>query len=668
LPGRFREQNEELRGSVVTSRASTIGTLVIGREEGQPRSLARLRARRRAYGIAAECELLTDELSRLEHRNWSDLFGRVLLVSRRLIALLAPGGDDDTLFDEQLKPKGRLADTHGELVAAVQSITIGGSSGFDNETVARAVQAIRSLATNLFVAEEVLASPKEERKKPVPTTVSERRSRVLVTDDDPGILRILQRTLEGWGLEVLTAGNGQKALDVVAADDAIDLILTDIEMPVLDGVALLEQLKANPDKRSIPVIVVSSKDDMGSVSRCIELGAEDHISKPFAPQILNARVRASLDRKRLHDAETDALRRVGEIITAAEAVEVGEYTPGALSGVAATHDGLGKLARVFERMVSTLKSKEERLRRRLLRLRSEVSESQVGSAVRFDVDDDALKVGDVVSGRFEIIDRLGQGGMGAVYHARDRELKEDVALKIVRRDVLDKDPLILERLKSEIRLARKLSHPNIVRSHDLGEWNGRYFITMEKVQGVTVADLLDRRGRLTLESTLAIGTQLCDALAVAHAADIIHRDIKPANLLVDEAGVLKVMDFGIARQMGSATGVQTGSGFVIGTPPYMAPELLMGGKPDPSTDLFAVGVVLYECLTGRLPHDGESPMSLFASILDAEAKPVQQFSAEAIPEALASLIHTQLRFDAKSRVTSARELGQRLGEFDHVPA
>jgi serine/threonine protein kinase len=251
-----------------------------------------------------------------------------------------------------------------------------------------------------------------------------------------------------------------------------------------------------------------------------------------------------------------------------------------------------------------------------------------------------------------------------VYHARDRELDEEVALKIVRRELVREDPTIVERLKSEIRLARKISHPNVVRTHDLGEWNGRYFITMEKVSGVTVAALLDRRGRLSIDSALAIGAQLCEALAVAHDNDIVHRDIKPANLLVDPNGVLKVMDFGIARSTTADSAGQTAHGFIIGTPRYMAPELLMGGIANAQTDIFAVGVVMYECLTGRLPYKGESPTELFAEILDV-GTPRLAPQVPDLPRQLEELILRQLRFDADARSPSARELAQKFAELEH---
>jgi serine/threonine protein kinase len=204
----------------------------------------------------------------------------------------------------------------------------------------------------------------------------------------------------------------------------------------------------------------------------------------------------------------------------------------------------------------------------------------------------------------------------------------------------------------------------VVRAHDLGEWEGVFFLTMEFVKGISIADLLQTRGRLTVESTLAIGTQLADALAVAHEQHIIHRDIKPANLLVDEQGVLKVMDFGLARLTERADSL-TQAGYVVGTPKYMAPEQLLGNEVSERSDLFAVGVVLYECLTGNPPFDATSPMAVIAQIIDGQLKPIQDLVPDLNP-AFAAIIERLLARDPNDRFPSARELGERLSHVVQV--
>jgi serine/threonine protein kinase len=229
-----------------------------------------------------------------------------------------------------------------------------------------------------------------------------------------------------------------------------------------------------------------------------------------------------------------------------------------------------------------------------------------------------------------------------------------------------RDTNVVGRLKSEIRLARKISHRNVVRAHDLGEFQGTYFISMEYVKGITVAELLGRRGRLSVDATLAIGLQLAEALAVAHEATIVHRDIKPANLLVDEQGVMKVMDFGIARLV-ERDDELTLSGFVVGTPHYMAPEQLMGGAVDSRSDLFAAGVVLYECLAGRPPFVADAPTTLLAQISSGNVTPLTEL-VRGMPAGLDVIVRQLLQFQPAHRIASARELANQLAQIEHTAA
>jgi serine/threonine protein kinase len=213
----------------------------------------------------------------------------------------------------------------------------------------------------------------------------------------------------------------------------------------------------------------------------------------------------------------------------------------------------------------------------------------------------------------------------------------------------------------EIRLARRITHPNVVRSHDFGEWQGMHFLTMEYVKGITVESLIETQGRLSVASTLAIGTQLAEALTVAHEQQIIHRDIKPANLLVDDEGVLKVTDFGLARPLDKSTGF-TQHGTVVGTPRYMAPEQLFGNVVDERSDLFAVGVVLYECLTGMPPFDANTPTEIVARLLDGPPTSIDSLVPDVTP-AFAALVDNLLRYEPRDRLQSARELVERLREL-----
>lgn len=215
-----------------------------------------------------------------------------------------------------------------------------------------------------------------------------------------------------------------------------------------------------------------------------------------------------------------------------------------------------------------------------------------------------IGIGSVLGGRFEILSELGAGGMGVVYKARDRSLDELVALKMLKGDVWgDRDRL--ERLKEELKLARKIAHPNILRTFDFGEADGRPFISMEFVRGITLRQLLDRSGRLPLSAGLRSARQLCRGLLAAHHEGILHRDIKPENLIIEHTGNLKLMDFGIARPIERRRPAQTEPGAIIGTPFYLSPEQLEGLEADERADIYACGVVIYEIFTGSLPFSTE---------------------------------------------------------------
>jgi len=270
--------------------------------------------------------------------------------------------------------------------------------------------------------------------------------------------------------------------------------------------------------------------------------------------------------------------------------------------------------------------------------------------------------GVLLGGRYEIREELGAGGGGVVFRALDRELGEVVALKTLRHDVLADDSAALERLKSELRLARRLTHRNIVRTYDLGVAAGTYWITMELVTGTSLRDLLDREGVLPLPAALSIGKQLFRALDVAHQAGILHRDIKPQNLMVQPDGTLKVMDFGIARAITRSSGI-TQVGMVVGTPEYMAPEQLLGEVVDERSDLFSAGVVLFECVTGQRPIEADSPAVLIARMLQ-ERMPQAREVNPGVPHELSSLLSRLLCRTPAERPASGAEVFAALQVLD----
>ena len=530
----------------------------------------------------------------------------------------------------------------------------------DGEAFSADLKKILSAADRLAPepAQPVAQAAEQASAPPAPPVEAQpSQARILIADDGAENREVLRRRLEREGHAVEAAENGRRALELVA-ERSYDLVLLDVLMPELDGYAVLDALKGSPATRDIPVIMISALDELEGIVRCIERGAEDYLHKPFDPVLLRARINASLEKKRMRDQEVEYLREVNRVIEAAAAVEGGRYRPGALAEVTRRDDELGHLARVFDSMAQQIKAREERLRERVRDLRQEIEWARRDSReMEASLDGGNLRSGETFAQRYEIVAVMGRGGMGTVYRARDLELEEEVAIKTLRPEFVS-DKTLLARFKDEIRLARRLSDASIVRTHDFGEWSGVCFLTMECVQGITIRELIDTRGRLGVSATLAIATQLAHSLAVAHEHGVIHRDIKPQNLLVDEAGVLKVMDFGVARLAERST-ANTEAGLVLGTPAYMPPEQLMGEQVDARSDLYAAGVVLYECLTGQLPFQAGSVISLVAKLLKEDARPPQEVNPE-IPPALSALVLRLLAKAPEDRVQTAVDLGTQL--------
>ena len=221
----------------------------------------------------------------------------------------------------------------------------------------------------------------------------------------------------------------------------------------------------------------------------------------------------------------------------------------------------------------------------------------------------------LLANRYEILGLIGVGGMGSVYRARDRELEELVALKVLRKDLLVSTPGILERFRREVKLARRVTHHNVARVFDIGEHQGEKFLTMELVDGESLGGLVAREGALPLARIVEIATGICAGLASAHAAGVVHRDLKPDNVLIAADGRVVLTDFGIARAF-SEVGARSTMGLLVGTPAYMAPEQVEGQHDiDARADIYALGVLLYELLTGRRAWPGESPLAVAAARL-----------------------------------------------------
>ncbi|HYT03411.1 MAG TPA: protein kinase [Gemmatimonadales bacterium] len=326
-----------------------------------------------------------------------------------------------------------------------------------------------------------------------------------------------------------------------------------------------------------------------------------------------------------------------------------------------SRDEIGVLSQAFKSLVEDLKEKAA-LVEYMTSASGAAATAQLKTTGRPSLASrgDLLRPGTLFANRYDVQELVGTGGMGVVYRAFDRELQEPVAIKTLRPEALAGDGVALERFKQEIRLARRIAHRNVVRTYDLGEVDGMYYLTMEYVEGTSLKQLITTRGRLPLPVTLTIGKQLCRALEVAHEQGVIHRDIKPQNMVVDPSGFLKVMDFGIARLANAPHGKGlTQEGMSIGTPDYMSPEQLSGMELDVRSDLYSAGVVLFECLTGRVPFEAESVYALIAKHLEGSAPDPRTLNPD-VPEALARVILKAMAKEPADRYQTAGQMHDAL--------
>ncbi|TRZ91906.1 serine/threonine protein kinase [bacterium] len=268
--------------------------------------------------------------------------------------------------------------------------------------------------------------------------------------------------------------------------------------------------------------------------------------------------------------------------------------------------------------------------------------------------------GDIFAGRYEIIETLGQGGMGKVFKAFDRKINEVVALKLIRPEIGVNEKAI-ERFKNELKIARKITHRNICRMHDLGEEGFIHYITMEHVAGEDLKRFIRRAGTLSSGKAIDIAKQVCEGLAEAHRQGVIHRDLKPQNIMIDQDGNAKIMDFGIARFVD--TDRMTGSGVMIGTPEYMSPEQAELKDVDKRADIYSLGIVLYEMVSGRVPFDGETPLSIAMKHKTEKPRNVREWNTQVSAE-LAAVISKCMEKPAANRFQSAEELMDELNRVE----
>ncbi len=263
-----------------------------------------------------------------------------------------------------------------------------------------------------------------------------------------------------------------------------------------------------------------------------------------------------------------------------------------------------------------------------------------------------LRTGDVLGGRYEILQLLGEGGMGAVYKAQDRELDRLVALKLIRPE-LAANPSILARFKQELLLSHQVTHKNVIRIYDLGDADGVKFITMEFVEGRDLRGIIQEKKKFSPEEAVEIMQQVCHALEAAHSVGVIHRDLKPQNIMEDKTGRILVMDFGLARTVGGDGMTQTGA--LVGTMEYMSPEQALAKDLDQRSDLFAAGLIFYELLTGKMPFKAESALASLIKRTQERAIPVSVHD-KSIPNPLINIVSKCLERDPALRYQTASEI------------
>jgi len=271
-----------------------------------------------------------------------------------------------------------------------------------------------------------------------------------------------------------------------------------------------------------------------------------------------------------------------------------------------------------------------------------------------------LTTGSTFAGRYQIIEELGKGGMGKVYKAQDTDLKEKVAIKLLKPEIAA-DKKTIERFRNELKFARKIRHKNVCQMYDLNKEEGSHYITMEYVDGKDLKSMIRMMGQLSSGKTIFIAKQVCDGLAEAHRLGVVHRDLKPQNIMVDEEGNSRIMDFGIARSL-KTKGI-TAAGVMIGTPEYMSPEQVEGKEVDQRSDIYSLGIILYEMVTGRVPFEGDTPFTIGMKHKGEEPKDPKELNTQ-LPEDLNLVILRCLEKDKEKRYQSAGEVRAELTRIE----
>jgi len=271
-----------------------------------------------------------------------------------------------------------------------------------------------------------------------------------------------------------------------------------------------------------------------------------------------------------------------------------------------------------------------------------------------------LTTGSTFAGRYQIIEELGRGGMGKVYKAQDTEINDKIALKLIKPEVAS-DKRTIERFRNELKFARKIRHENVCQMYDLNKEEGTYYITMEFVSGEDLKSMIRMSKQLSVATAINTAKQVCEGLVVAHKLGVVHRDLKPQNIMIDKEGNARIMDFGIARSI-KGKGI-TGAGVMIGTPEYMSPEQVEGKEIDQRSDIYSLGVILYEMVTGRVPFEGDTAITIGVKQKSEEPRNPKELNSQ-IPEDLSRLVLKCMEKNKENRYQSAGEVRSELENIE----